>query len=180
MTTATAPSRQERKGVHTLKGNPLTLVGPQLHVGDQAPDFTALNQDFKPVKLSESAGQVRLISVVPSLDTGICDAQTRRFNEEAAKFPKVKILTISMDSPFTQKRWCGAAGIDKVQVLSDHRDASFGPAYGILIKELGVLARSIFIVDGSGTIRYIEYVPEMASHPNYDAALAALKQLANE
>ena len=178
MATATASSRQERKGAHTFKGNPLTLVGPQLNVGDKAPDFTALNQDFKPVTLSESAGQVRLISVVPSLDTGICDAQTKRFNEEATTSPKVKILTVSMESPFTQKRWCGASGVDKVQVLSDHRDASFGPAYGVLIKEMGVLARSIFIVDGSGTIRYIEYVPEFASHPNYDAALAALKKVA--
>lgn len=179
MATATASPRQERPGAHTLKGNPLTLIGPQLNVGDKAPEFAALNQDFKPVKLSESAGRVRLISVVPSLDTGICDAQTKRFNEEAAKSPAVVILTVSMDSPFTQKRWCGAAGVDKVQVLSDHRDRFFGPAYGVLIKELGVLARSIFIVDKAGTIRYIEYVPEMASHPNYDAALAKLKTLAS-
>lgn len=178
MSTATASPRQERKGGQTFKGNPLTLIGPQLKAGDTAPDFTVLAQDLTPVTLSQSTGSVRLISVVPSLDTGVCDAQTRRFNEEAAKFPKAKILTISMDLPFAQKRWCGAAGIDKVQVLSDHRDASFGPAYGALIKELRLLARAIFIVDGAGTIRYVEYVPEMTAHPNYDAALAELRKLA--
>ena len=178
MITATAAPRTERPGAHLFKGNPLTLIGPALKAGDKAPEFTVLAQDLSPVTLSQSAGKVRLISVVPSLDTGVCDAQTRRFNTEAAKFPKAAILTISMDLPFAQKRWCGAADIDKVQVLSDHRDASFGPAYGVLIKELRLLARSIFIVDGAGTIRYVEYVKELTSHPNYDAALAALGQLA--
>lgn len=178
MTTATASPRTERPGAHLFKGNPLTLIGPELKVGDKAPEFTVLAQDLSPVSLSQSAGKVRLISVVPSLDTGVCDAQTRRFNEEAATCPTVAILTISMDLPFAQKRWCGAAGIDKVQVLSDHRDASFGPAYGVLIKELRLLARSIFIVDRAGTLQYVEYVKELTSHPNYDAALAALKQLA--
>ena len=173
----TSASTQERKGVVTFKGNPLTLVGLEITVGAKAPDFEVLAQDLSTVTLATSQGKVRLISIVPSLDTPVCDAQTRRFNQEAAKLPNVEILTISMDLPFAQKRWCGVAGIDKVKVLSDHRDASFGKAYGVLIKELRLLARAIFIVDGGGTVRYVEYVPEVASHPNYDAALAAVRKL---
>ena len=173
----TAPAK-ERTGVTTFKGNPLTLIGPQITVGQQAPDFQVLAQDLSPVTLTSSKGKTRLISVVPSLDTPVCDAQTRRFNQEAAKLPNVAILTISMDLPFAQKRWCGAAGVEKVQVLSDHKDASFGTAYGTLIKELRLLARSIFVVDATGTVRYVEYVPEVASHPNYDAALKAVQQIA--
>ncbi len=175
----TAPgATQERTGVVTFKGGPLTLIGPEIKAGSKAPEFQVLAQDLSPVTLTSSQGKTRLISVVPSLDTPVCDAQTRRFNQEAAKLPGVEILTISMDLPFAQKRWCGAAGVDQVQVLSDHKDSSFGRAYGVLIKELRLLSRSIFIVDGQGTVRYTEYVPEVTSHPNYDAALAAARSLA--
>ncbi len=166
---------QERPGATTLKGSPFTLVGPQLKSGDQAPAFTVVGNDLKDVTLSGTAGKVRLISVVPSLDTPVCDAQTRRFNQEAASLGDVAILTISMDLPFAQKRWCGAAGVDKVTTLSDHRDASFGLAYGTLIKELRIESRAIFVVDAGDIIRYVEYVKEVGDHPNYDAALAAAK-----
>ena len=169
----------ERAGGTLFKGAPLTLVGPELKVGSKAPGFTTVANDLTPFTLNDARGKTRVISVVPSLDTPVCDAQTRRFNEEAAKLPSsVQILTISMDLPFAQKRWCGAAGIDKIKTLSDHRDASFGTAYGTLIKELRVLSRAIFIVDASDTIRYAEYVKEMTTHPNYDAALKALQQVA--
>ena len=179
MTVATSPaSTQERNGVITFKGNPLTLIGPEVKVGATAPDFHVLGQDLSPVTLAQSQGKVRLISVVPSLDTPVCDQQTRRFNEEAAKLKNVEILTISMDLPFAQKRWCGAAGITNIKVVSDHKDASFGKAYGVLIKELRLLSRSIFVVDGAGTVRYVEYVSEVTSHPNYDTALAAVRSLA--
>lgn len=175
---STCCSSQERTGVTTFKSKPVTLIGPEITVGSKAPDFQVLAQDSSTVSLSDSKGKVRLISVMPSLETGICDAQTRRFNEEAAKLPgSVEILAISMDLPFAQKRWCAAAGIDKIKVLSDHRNASFGKAFGTLIKELRLLNRSIFIVDGSDVVRYVEYVKENATHPNYDAALAALRQL---
>ena len=178
MVTATiSASANERSGVVTFKGNPLTLIGHEVKVGAQAPGFQVLGQDLSPVSLSTFTGKTVLISVVPSLDTPVCDAQTRRFNQEAAKLPNVEILTISMDLPFAQKRWCGAAGIDRVKVLSDHKDASFGTAYGVLIKELRLLSRSIFLVDRSGTVRYVEYVPEVTSHPNYDAALASARSL---
>jgi len=161
-----------------FKGNPLTLLGPEIKSGDRAPEFQVLGQDLIPVKLSDTKGKVRLISVVPSLDTPVCDAQTRRFNEEASRLPAgVEIWTISMDLPFAQRRWCGAAGIDRVKVFSDHRDASFGLAYGCLVKELRLLARSIFVVDQRDTIRHVEYVREMTTHPNYESALAAVRQL---
>lgn len=176
--TISAAPTQERRGKVTFKGSPLTLLGPEVTVGSKAPDFEVLAQDLSPVTLQSSQGKVRLISVVPSLDTPVCDAQTRRFNEEAARLRNVEVLTISVDLPFAQKRWCGAAGIANVKVLSDHRDAAFGKAYGVLIKELRLLSRSIFVVDGAGTVRYVEYVPEVTSHPNYDAALAAARQLA--
>src|SRR4030095_15397686 len=166
---------QERRAGTTLKGNPFTLVGPELKAGDKAPTFTAVGNDLKEVTLADTAGKVRLISVVPSLDPPVCDAQTRRFNQEAANLGNVAILTISMDLPFAQKRWCGAAGIDKVQLLSDHRDASFGVAYGTLIKELRLDCRAIFVVDANDTIRYVEYVKEVAEHPNYEAALTAAR-----
>ena len=179
MTTATvSASAKERPGAVTFKGNPLTLIGPEVQGGSQAPDFQVLGQDLAPVGLSTFKGKTLLISVVPSLDTPVCDAQTRRFNQEASTLPNVDILTISMDLPFAQKRWCGAAGIDRVKTASDHRDASFGTAYGVLIKELRLLSRSVFLVDGSGTVRYVEYVPEVTAHPNYDAALASARSLA--
>jgi thiol peroxidase len=168
----------ERPGAVTFKGQPLTLVGPELKPGEKAPDFTIIDQSLQPASLKDYAGKVILLSVVPSLDTGICSAQTKRFNEEAAQLPEdVVILTVSMDLPFAQARFCGAENIDRVKVLSDHRDASFAQAYGTLVKELRLESRAIFVIDRDGTIRYVEYVPEIASHPNYDAALQAVKSL---
>lgn len=160
----------------TFKGNPVTLLGSEVKVGDQAPDFKVLANDMSEVTLQDSKGQVRLISVVPSLDTGVCDAQTRRFNEEAAKLDNLKVLTISVDLPFAQKRWCGANGIDVVQTLSDHRDLSFGEAYGTAIKELRLLARAVFVVDSNDKVTYAEYVSEATDHPDYDSAVEAAKQ----
>ena len=181
MATATmAPSAQERAGAVKFKGNPLTLIGPEIKAGSKAPDFQVLAQDLSPVTLAAFKGKTLLISVTPSLDTPVCDMQARRFNEEAAKLSGVEILNVSMDLPFAQKRWCGAAGIDRIKVVSDHKDASFGSAYGTLIKELRLLTRSIFVVDGAGTVRYVEYVPEVTSHPNYEAALAAVRQIADK
>jgi len=177
MTVAASATAKERKGVVTFKGSPLTLLGDEIAVGAKAPAFQTLAQDLQPVTLEQFQGRPLLMSVVPSLDTPVCDAQTRRLNEEAAKLPNAQILTISMDLPFAQKRWCGAAGIDRVTVVSDHLTASFGAAYGVLIKELRLLSRALFVVDASGTVRYAEYVPEVTAHPNYDAALAALRQV---
>lgn len=154
------------------------MIGPELKAGDQAPDFQAVDDSLKPVDLKGTGEQVRIFSVVPSLDTPVCDAQTKRFNEEGGKLPNVTIYTVSMDLPFAQKRWCGAFGIDHVKMLSDHRSGSFGEHYGTLIKELRILSRAIFVVDQSNTIRYAEYVKEVAEHPNYDSALAVAKSLA--
>lgn len=159
----------------TFLGNPVTLLGNEVKAGDKAPNFTVLANDLSEVTLDNTKGQVRLISVVPSLDTGVCDAQTRRFNEEASNLGNVKILTVSMDLPFAQKRWCGAAGIENVQTLSDHRELSFGQAYGVAIKELRLLARAVFVVDSNDTVTYVEYVSEATNHPNYEAALEAAK-----
>ncbi|AOH56086.1 lipid hydroperoxide peroxidase [Peribacillus muralis] len=159
----------------TFKNNPVTLVGQELKVGDKAPDFTVLANDLSPVTLSDSKGSVRIISVVPSVDTGVCDAQTRKFNEEAAKLDNVKVLTISNDLPFAQKRWCAASGLENVQVLSDHRDLSFGEAYGVVMQELRLLARSVFVVNSSDEITYVEYVSEGTNHPNYEGAIEAAK-----
>ena len=178
MSVATATGSAERTGVITFKGNALTLIGPEIRVGDQAPDFQVVAQDLSTAKFSDTKGKKVLLNIVPSLDTPVCDAQTRRFNEEAAKLPGVEIWTISMDLPFAQKRWCGAAGIDRVKVLSDYRDAGFGHAFGCLIKELRLLARAVFVVDASGTVQYVEYVKEVTTHPNYDTALAAVRKLA--
>lgn len=169
---------QERTGVATLKGNPITLIGPELKVGDTAPDFKVNKDLMNEVSLADYAGKVKLISVVPSLDTGVCDAQTRRFNSEAATLGEnVVILTISVDLPFAQSRWCGAAGIDKVVTLSDYKTKSFGQAYGVLIKEIQLDMRSIFVLDANNKITYVEYLKEMTEHPNYDAAIAAVKAL---
>jgi thiol peroxidase len=167
----------ERPGATTLKGNPLTLVGPELKPGDKAPDFEVVDLTLSPVNLAATGNSVRIFSVVPSLDTPVCDAQTKRFNEEAAKLPGVDIYTISMDLPFAQKRWCGAFGVDRVKMLSDHRSASFGTNYGTLIKELRIECRAIFVVDKDNTIRHVEYVKEVGDHPNYEAALAAARAL---
>ncbi len=167
----------ERKGATTMKGNPLTLVGPELKVGDKAPDFTLLGNDMKPVTLADTAGKVRILCTISSLDTPVCDAETRRFNEEAANLPGVEILTVSMDLPFSQARWCGAAGVNNVRTLSDYRERSFGPAYGVLIQELQLEARAVFVLDKDNTLRHVEYVKEVAEHPNYDVILAAAKKL---
>ncbi|GIP27660.1 putative thiol peroxidase [Paenibacillus sp. J23TS9] len=169
---------QERTGVATFKGNPLTLVGPQLQAGDQAPDFTVSKNLVEQASLQDFAGKIKLISVVPSLDTGVCDAQTRRFNEEAGALgDDVIVLTISADLPFAQARWCGAAGVDRVVTLSDHKDMSFGQAYGVLIKEFRLDMRSIFVVDKNDKITYVEYLPEMTEHPDYEKAVTAVKEL---
>ena len=168
----------ERKGVVTVKGNPVTLIGSEVKTGDKAPDFTVVDGDLKEVKLKDFTGKIKVISVSASLDTPVCDMQARRFNQEAARLPKdVVIMNITMDLPFAISRFCTTAGIDKVQAFSDHRDASFGNAYGVLIKELRLLARSIFIMDKNDTIRYVEIVPELTNHPDYDKALDALKKL---
>ena len=156
-----------------MRGNPLTLVGPELKAGDQAPDFTVIDSSLQAVNLAKTGNHTRIFSVVPSLDTPVCDAQTRRFNEAATQLSGVDIYTVSMDLPFGQKRFCNSFAVDNVKMLSDHRDASFGAAYGTLIKELRILSRAIFVVGADNKLRYVEYVPEVGSHPNYDAALAA-------
>lgn len=165
----------ERPGATTLRGNPLTLVGPELKPGDKAPEFEAIDDALKPVTLASTGGSVRVFSVVPSLDTPVCDAQTKRFNEEAAGLPGVDIYTFSMDLPFAQKRWCGAFGVDKVKMVSDHRTGSFGEAFGTLIKELRIHSRAIFVLGKDNTIKHVEYVKEVSEHPNYDAVMAAVK-----
>jgi len=169
---------EERSGAVTMQGNPLTLLGKDLKVGESAPDLELLDNDLNPVKLSSYRGKVCVVSTVPSLDTPVCDMETRRFNQEAANLgADVAIVTVSMDLPFAQKRWCGAAGVDKVATLSDHRAAAFGEAYGVLIKELRLLARAIFVVDKEGTIRYVQLVKEISEEPDYDAVLEAVKAL---
>ncbi|MGH9412273.1 MAG: thiol peroxidase [Terriglobales bacterium] len=168
----------ERPKATTMKGNPLTLIGPVLKAGDKLPEFTLVDNGIKPVTAADTAGKVRIFSVVPSLDTPVCDLQTRRFNEEAAKLgDKVKVYTVSADLPFAQKRWCGAANATNLQTLSDYQTGSFGKATGTFIKELYLNSRAVFVVDGNGTIRYAEYVPEIGEHPKYEAALAAAQSL---
>ncbi|HWI65805.1 MAG TPA: thiol peroxidase [Symbiobacteriaceae bacterium] len=166
----------ERPAVFTFAGAQQTLIGPELKVGDKAPAFAALGTNLAEAKLSDYAGKVRIISSVPSLDTGVCDAQTRRFNQEAATLgDNVVVLTLSMDLPFAQKRWCGAAGIDRVVTLSDFREAAFGAAYGTLMKNWRLLSRAVFVVDGQDNIVYAEYVKAAGEHPNYEAALEAAR-----
>jgi thioredoxin-dependent peroxiredoxin len=168
----------ERTGIITFKGGPLTLVGPELKVGDKAPAFTVVDNGLAPKSLADYAGKVKIISAVPSLDTPVCDTETRRFNQEAASLPgNVVVLTISLDLPFAQSRWCGAAGIDKVVTLSDYRDRSFGTAYGVLIKELLLLGRAVFVVDADDVIRYIQIVPEVTAEPDYSAVVEAARKL---
>jgi len=168
----------ERTGVATFKGGPITLIGPEIKVGDKAPDFTLNKNLLAETTLSDYAGKVKLISVVPSLDTGVCDAQTRRFNEEAAALgDNVVILTVSVDLPFAQARWCGAAGVDRVVTLSDYKNRSFGQAYGVLIKEFQLDMRAVFVVDANDNVTYVEYLKEMTEAPNYEAAIAAVKAL---
>ena len=165
----------ERAGATTLKGNPMTLVGPELKPGDAAPEFSVVDSSLKPVNLSDTGHRMRIFSVVPSLDTPVCDAQTKRFNEEAAKLNDVDIYTVSMDLPFAQKRFCNSFALDNVKMLSDHKDASFGQAYGTLIKELRILSRAIFVVGPDNKLKYVEYVPEVGNFPDYEAALSAVK-----
>lgn len=156
------------------------MLGPALKPGDKAPDFKAVDDSLKDVNLAGTGDGVRIFSVVPSLDTPVCDAQTKRFNEEAGKLPNVKIYTISMDLPFAQKRWCGAFGVDHVKMVSDHRDGSFGQAYGTLIKDLRIMSRAIFVIDKNNVVRYVEYVKEVADFPDYESALSAAREAATE
>lgn len=170
---------QERTGVVTFKEKPVTLLGPEIRVGDPAPDFTVVDTSLAPVRLGDFRGKIKVISAVPSLDTPVCDVETRRFNQEAANLGgNVAVLTISLDLPFAQKRWCAAAGVDRVKVLSDYQDRSFASAYGVLIKELALLSRSVFVVDGKDVVRYVQHVPEIGKEPDYGAVLAAVKGLA--
>jgi thiol peroxidase len=169
---------QERANVVTFRGNPLTLLGPDLQVGEKAPDFRVVDTDLNSVTLKDFAGKVLLISVTPSLDTPVCDLQGRKFNELAANLSEdVVVVNISVDLPFAQKRWCGANNIDRIKVLSDYQDRDFGLKYGVLIKELKLLARSVWIIDKDGVIRYKQIVPEVTNEPNYDEAMEALKQI---
>lgn len=171
-------SVQERSGAVTLQGNKMTLLGPELRTGQKAPGFDVVNDSMQPVNLDKTGTGVRIFSVVPSLDTPVCDAQTKRFNDEVANLKGVDIFSISMDLPFAQKRWCSAYGVDRVRMLSDHKTGSFGEQYGTLIKELRIESRALFVVDKDNMLRYVEYVPEVADHPNYDAALEAARQAA--
>ena len=169
---------KERKGLITMEGNALTLVGNEVRIGEPALDFEAVANDLSLVRLSSFRGKVCIVSSVPSLDTSVCDTMTRRFNQEAGNLGgDMVVLTISMDLPFAQKRWCGAAGVDNVQTLSDHREASFGTAFGMLIKELRLLARAVFVVDKDGIIRYVQVVDELTNEPDYEAVLKAAKGL---
>jgi len=168
----------ERTGLIMMKGNPLTLIGNEVKVGDVAPDFEVLNDKLEPVKLSSFKGKVVVLISVPSVDTPVCDLETKRFNQEAGRLGNdVVILTISMDLPFAQKRWCAAVGVENLQLLSDHRDASFGNSYGVLIKELRLLARTVFIVDRKSTVQYIQYVRETTEEPDYGKVLTAIDKV---
>ena len=169
---------EERTGKITMKGNPLTLLGPELKIGDVAPDVSLADNDLASVQLSSYKGKVVIISAVPSLDTPVCDMETRRFNEEAGALgDDVAVITVSMDLPFAQKRWCGAAGVDKVITLSDYGDMAFGRAYGVLIKELKLLARAVFLIDRQGVIRYIQLVKDVANEPDYQEIMNAVGKL---
>jgi thioredoxin-dependent peroxiredoxin len=166
---------QERKGAVTFKNGPITLIGPEIKVGDSAPNFKVLTGKLEEVTLDTYKGKTLILSVAPSLDTGVCAEQTRRFNKEVAGLPAgVEVLTISVDLPFAQNRFCTAESI-KIATLSDHRDMSFGDAYGTHIKELRLEARAIFVVGKDGKVKHVEYVKEVTTHPDYDKALAAAK-----
>ncbi len=169
----------ERPGILTIHGNPLTLLGEEVKVGAAAPDAELLDNDLKPVKISSYRGKTLVVAAVPSLDTPVCDIETRRFNDEAGRMgADVQMLTVSMDLPFAQKRWCGAAGVERLTTLSDHREAAFGLAYGVLIKELRLLARSVFIIDRDGKLHYAQLVKETSNEPNYEEILQALGKIA--
>ncbi|NLW50504.1 MAG: thiol peroxidase [Candidatus Brocadiaceae bacterium] len=169
---------EEHTGLVTMKGDPVVLLGPRLKVGDPAPEFTAVDKNWKEFRLNRSWGNVILISAVPSVDTGVCSVQTKRFNEAAASLPgDVVMLSISQDLPFALTRFCSAEGVERLRVLSDHVTADFGTSYGVLIKGMRLLARSIFVIDREGRLAYMELVPEITEHPDYEAALAALRTL---
>lgn len=168
----------EKRQETAMGGKPVTLLGKKLNIGDKAPDFVALKQDLTPFTLKEVSEKIKIVSAVPSVDTGVCELQTKRFNEEAGKLKDIAILSISMDLPFALGRFCAVQGIDKVMMLSDHKDASFGEAYGVLIEELRLLNRSIFVLDENNIIRYMEIVAENTNHPDYESALKAVKNLA--
>lgn len=169
---------QERNDVITMKGDALTLLGPELKAGDPAPDFTGVNGDLSPFNYQAANGSVDVLVSVPSLDTDVCDMEVRRFNKEAASMQGVNVIVLSMDLPFAQQRWCGAKGVDNVQTLSDHKDADFGSGYGLLIKEARLLARAIVVVDGEGRIGYVQVVSELTNEPDYDAVLKAVQETA--
>lgn len=160
----------------TFKDNPMTILGTEVEVGQKAPDFSVLANDLSEYRLADAKESVKLISVIPSIDTGVCDAQTRRFNEEAGSIDNVEVLTISVDLPFAQRRWCAASGLEHVQTLSDHKDLSFGKAYGLVMEELRLLARAVFVIDTNGTLVHVEYVSEATNHPDYEKAIAAAKE----
>ena len=169
---------EERKSTVTLKGNPLTLVGPELKVGDKAPDFTCVKGLGENVTINTFGDKVKVFNVIVSVDTPVCALQTKRFNQEAAKLPDdVEIVTVSMDLPFALGRYCGAEGIDKVQTISDHMNASFGENYGVLIKENRLLGRALFIADRDNTLKHVEYVGEISEEPDYDSALKVLNEI---
>jgi thiol peroxidase len=167
---------EKRSNVVTFKGNPITLLGPEMKEGDQAPDFTVLSTSLTPVKLSDSKGKVRIISVVPSVDTPVCDMQTRRFNEEASALKEVQVLSVSVDLPFALAKYCATQGIENVQTVSDHKELDFGLKYGFVIEELRLLSRGIVVVDKDGVVRHVEYVREVTEQPGYDQALAVAKE----
>ncbi len=167
----------DMKRTVNLKGKDYTLAGAEVTIGQKAPDFKLAATDSSEVELSESRGKIRLLSVVLSLDTEVCDLQTQRFEQEAANFKDVVIYAISMDLAFAQARYCGAHNISNLKTLSDHREASFGRAYGVLIEELRLLSRAIFIIDRDDTVRYVDYVPEVTEHPDYDKAVEALRNI---
>ena len=167
---------QERPNAVSLKGNPLTLVGPQIRPGQKAPDFTVISQDMTPIRLADTAGKTRIFLSMLSFDTSVCDVEGKTFNKRASELPNTEILVVTMDLPFTQKRWCGAEGITNLRTGSDHKDASFGTAYGVLIKELRILARAAFVVNAAGEVTYTEIVPVVSDQPNFDAVIRAAKE----
>lgn len=174
------PTATHQARTTTLRGTAYELAGPQLRPGDTAPDFEVVDGSLQKVNLAKTGNGIRIFSIVPSLDTPVCDAQTRRFEQESANLPDVRIFTVSMDLPFAQKRWCGAYGVNRVAMLSDHRSGSFGERYGTLIPDLRIESRAIFVIDGDNRIRHAEYVKEVGEHPDYDAALAAAKSAASQ
>jgi thiol peroxidase len=178
LATDQSPSSEKRSGVVTMGGKPITLIGDEIHVGEQAPNFTGYDRQMRPVSLNDYTGKVRIVTVFPSIDTKVCSAQTRRFNQEASKLENVQILTVSMDLPFALDRFCAAEGIDNVVTLSDYREREFGLKYGFLIDETRLLTRGTVVIDKDGVVRYVEFVPELGSEPNYDQAIVEAKKLA--